>query len=92
MPSETDFLRATRTLAPALQRANTARDLAAYYLDQFSGQAPLAATYLLRRARGVTMADPARARLYRTAARILEYPGFPGDRPLYRVAWPNGCK
>ena len=70
--AQRDFLRSTRTLASALRYANTARELAAYYLTQFGGRAPVAVDYLRRRARGVLLADPARARLYQTAARLLD--------------------
>jgi len=70
--AQMDFLRNTRSLAPALRYANTARELAAYYLTQFGGRAPVAVDYLRRRARGIVTADPARARLYQTAARLLD--------------------
>jgi len=77
------FLRDTRSLAPALQEQWTARETAIYYREQFSGRTLLASQYLKRRADCLEAAGfPERAELYRNPRHALYHSGL--DR--YRKA------
>ena len=64
------FERDVRALGPALRQLNTAHELAAFYLEQFAGDAERAAAYLRQR----TVVLPGSAMLYALTARLLLNP------------------
>ena len=65
-----NFLRDVRALGPALRQLNTARELAAFYVEQFAGDAERAAAYLRQR----TAVLPGSAALYALTAQLLLTP------------------